>query len=184
MVPSSARHDAGMPVSEHSLHSHDSQGARNMKLSRRSLLASGVAIVPVAGLGPAIAAADGFRSSRPGDGGGDKIFHGYGALAKDPKGFIDLPRGFKYRIRGAHGSPARRSSTPSPNRTATYSRSIPSAAATPDRSSAWGATSTRPSRSTDTASPISPRTPTRRSAASIANGSSASPTKAACSRSR
>ena len=37
-----------------------------MKLSRRSLLSSGAAIVPVAGLGPAIAAADGFRSPRLG----------------------------------------------------------------------------------------------------------------------
>ena len=52
-----------------------------MKLSRRSLLSSGAAIVPVAGLGPAIAAADGFRSSRPGDG-DDRSFHGYGELAQ------------------------------------------------------------------------------------------------------
>ncbi len=77
-----------------------------MKLSRRSLLSSGAAIVPVAGLGPAIAAADGFRSSRPGDS-DDRSFHGYGELASDPKGFVDLPRGFKYRILSAANEPMR-----------------------------------------------------------------------------
>src|SRR5688572_21566218 len=75
-----------------------------MKLSRRSLLSSGAAIVPVAGLGPAIAAADGFRSPRPGSGSNDS-FHGYGELARDPKGFIDLPPGFKYRILSAANEP-------------------------------------------------------------------------------
>ena len=68
-----------------------------MKLSRRSLLSSGAAIVPVAGLGPAIAAAEGFRSpsSGPDD---DRSFHGYGELVKDPRKLLDLPHGFKYRF--------------------------------------------------------------------------------------
>ncbi len=67
-----------------------------MKLSRRSLLSSSAAIVPVAGLGPAIAAADGFRSSRHGDS-ADRSFHGYGELASDPKGFKP---GWTYAIWG------------------------------------------------------------------------------------
>jgi secreted PhoX family phosphatase len=74
-----------------------------MKLSRRSLLlSSSAALVPVGGLGSAVAAADGFR--RPGyrD---DCFFHGYGDLVKDPKKFLDLPKGFRYRIFSAEKEP-------------------------------------------------------------------------------
>jgi secreted PhoX family phosphatase len=59
------------------------------------LLSGGAVIVPVAGLGPTIAAADGFR--RPGYG-DDRSFLGYGELVPDPKHMLDLPRGFKYRV--------------------------------------------------------------------------------------
>ena len=76
-----------------------------MKLSRRSMLFSGGAVlVPVAGLGPAVAAADGFGRSRPGQG-NDVPFHGYGELVADPKHLLDLPRGFQVpRVLGARAS--------------------------------------------------------------------------------
>jgi secreted PhoX family phosphatase len=75
-----------------------------MKVSRRSLLGSGAAIVPIAGLGSAVAAADGFHS--PGSGhGDDRSFRGYGELSKDPRKLLDLPRGFKYRILSAANEP-------------------------------------------------------------------------------
>lgn len=73
-----------------------------MKLSRRSLLSSGAVLVPVAGLGPAVAAADGFRA--PSDGPRNDV-RGYGELVKDPKKFLDLPRGFQYRVLSAEGEP-------------------------------------------------------------------------------
>jgi secreted PhoX family phosphatase len=74
-----------------------------MKLSRRSLiLSSGTVIVPVAGLGTTVAAADGYRPAGHRD---DCPFHGYGELVKDPKKFLDLPRGFRYRILSAENEP-------------------------------------------------------------------------------
>ena len=76
-----------------------------MRVSRRSLLSGGAAILPVAGFGPAIAAAEGFRSPHPGHGGDGRSFHGYGDLVKDPRHFIDLPRGFQYRIFSAAHEP-------------------------------------------------------------------------------
>src|SRR5918999_580158 len=75
-----------------------------MKLSRRSLLSSGALLVPVAGLGPAIAAADGFRPPSCG-GRHDDSVRGYGDLVKDPRKFLDLPRGFQYRILSADNEP-------------------------------------------------------------------------------
>jgi secreted PhoX family phosphatase len=74
-----------------------------MKLSRRSLLSSGAVLVPVAGLGPTIAAADGYRP--PSGGRHDDSFRGYGDLVKDAKRFLDLPRGFQYRILSAENEP-------------------------------------------------------------------------------
>ena len=56
-----------------------------MKLSRRSLLSSGAVIAPVVGLGPAIAAADGFRSSRPSDS-DNRSVHGYGETRQGSAG--------------------------------------------------------------------------------------------------
>ncbi len=76
-----------------------------MKLSRRSILfSSSAALVPIAGLGTTVAAADGYRHPipRPSD---DCPFRGYGELQKDPKGFLDLPRGFRYRILSAENEP-------------------------------------------------------------------------------
>jgi hypothetical protein len=70
-----------------------------MKFSRRSLLSSGAALVPVAGLGPTVAAAQAFRPAPV------TAFRGYGELVKDPKGFLDLPRGFQYRILPAENEP-------------------------------------------------------------------------------
>src|SRR6478735_8205885 len=77
------------------------RGSR-MKLSRRSLLSSGAVLVPVAGLGPTVAAANGFRPPPPG---GRDDFRGYSELVKDPKKFLDLPRGFQYRILSAENEP-------------------------------------------------------------------------------
>jgi len=74
-----------------------------MKVSRRSLLSSGAVLVPVAGLGPTVAAADSFRP--PASGPRDDAFRGYGDLVKDPKKFLDLPRGFQYRILSAENEP-------------------------------------------------------------------------------
>ena len=73
-----------------------------MKLSRRSLLSSGAVLVPVAGLGPTVAAANGFRPPLPG---GRDEFRGYSELVKDPRKFLDLPRGFQYRILSAENEP-------------------------------------------------------------------------------
>ncbi|HEY3517585.1 MAG TPA: alkaline phosphatase PhoX [Gammaproteobacteria bacterium] len=70
-----------------------------MKFSRRSLLSSGAVLVPVAGLGPTVAAAQAFRPAPV------TAFRGYGELVKDPKGFLDLPRGFQYRILSAENEP-------------------------------------------------------------------------------
>jgi secreted PhoX family phosphatase len=75
-----------------------------MKLSRRSILLSGGALVPVAGLGATVAAAEGYRRPRPGHR-DDCSFHGYGELVKDAKGFLDLPKGFRYRILSAENEP-------------------------------------------------------------------------------
>lgn len=63
-------------------------------------------LVPVAGLGPTIAAAKGFRSPS------DKercegAFRSYGELVKDPRKFLDLPRGFQYRIFSTENEPLR-----------------------------------------------------------------------------
>jgi uncharacterized protein len=74
-----------------------------MKLSRRSLLFSSSAVLaPVAGLGSTVASADGYE--RPGQR-DESGFRGYGQLVKDPKGFLDLPRGFRYRILSAANEP-------------------------------------------------------------------------------
>ena len=70
-----------------------------MKLSRRSFLSSSALLVPVAGLGSTVAAAQAFRPSPAAP------FRGYGDLVKDPKGFLDLPRGFQYRILSAENEP-------------------------------------------------------------------------------
>jgi secreted PhoX family phosphatase len=66
------------------------------------LLSSGAVLVPVAGLGPTVAAANGFRPPLPGPRDG---FRGYGDLASDPRRFLDLPRGFQYRILSAENEP-------------------------------------------------------------------------------
>jgi uncharacterized protein len=76
-----------------------------MKLSRRFLLSSGAMLVPVAGLGPTIAAADGFRPPSPADGRRGDSCRGYGDLVKDPRKFLDLPHGFRYRIFSAENEP-------------------------------------------------------------------------------
>jgi len=73
-----------------------------MKLSRRSLLSSGAVLVPMVGLGPTVAAANGFRPPLPR---GRDDFRGYGELVKDPRKFLDLPRGFQYRIFSAENEP-------------------------------------------------------------------------------
>ena len=74
-----------------------------MRVSRRSVLfSSTAALTPMAGLGSTVAAAEGFKRPRQGD---DFPFHGYGELVKDPKGFLDLPRGFRYRMLSAGNEP-------------------------------------------------------------------------------
>ncbi len=67
-------------------------------LSRRTLLKSAGAAVLAAGpgLGAALAAAAGDSPQR---------VRGYGPLARDPRGILDLPAGFEYRVISTVGAP-------------------------------------------------------------------------------
>jgi secreted PhoX family phosphatase len=87
-----------------------------MKVSRRSILFSGTAaLAPIAGLGSTVAAADGFKRPGPGSGTGDgDACRRYGDLVKDPKGFLNLPRGFRYRMLSAGNEPLKGGSGPVP----------------------------------------------------------------------
>jgi len=67
-----------------------------MPVSRRSFLIAGTAAIGVAGgLGGVIAAA---RPAARFAGDGACPAHGFGKLVRDPKGVLDLPRGFQYRV--------------------------------------------------------------------------------------
>jgi secreted PhoX family phosphatase len=76
-----------------------------MKFSRRSILVSSSAVLaPIAGLGTTVAAAEGYREPSVGRR-GDDCFRGYGDLQKDPRGMLDLPKGFRYAMLSAEKEP-------------------------------------------------------------------------------